>query len=134
MSVSENPAWLTTQHRRFAVQPYAGTINVRFVDAILASTREALVFDSGDDCENAEPIFFIPFKDIYFEFLTPSERKDSAVDLFDVRAAGRAEEAVMWTFSGSEDTVPAVWRHGSFDPRKVAVEEVPDDQRDMPGA
>ncbi|MBN8939510.1 MAG: DUF427 domain-containing protein [Rhizobiales bacterium] len=129
MPAIEHPAWLASQHRRFVVRPYEGTINVRFLDAILASTRDALVVDG--DAENGDPIFFIPFSDIYFEFLTPSARKDSDVDLFDVTAAGRAEEAVMWSFSGSEDTVPEVWRHGAFDPRRVTIEEVPDEQRDM---
>ncbi|WP_395447915.1 hypothetical protein ACHMW7_23875 [Aminobacter sp. UC22_36] len=47
------------------IKPFDGTVNVSFSDAMIASTKNAMMMlQPGKDS-----VFFIPFEDIYFDFL-----------------------------------------------------------------
>ncbi|TIT54413.1 MAG: DUF427 domain-containing protein, partial [Mesorhizobium sp.] len=55
----------TRRPSALAITPFNGTVTVRFSDAIIASTERAKVLhEAGHD-----PVFYIPFEDIYFDLL-----------------------------------------------------------------
>jgi Uncharacterized protein conserved in bacteria len=111
---------------KLAVAPFRGTVNVMFSDAMLASTKDALLLRE----EGHDPALYIPFRDIYFEFLSPSPteyrcpRKGQA-RYWDVTAVGEAEQDVMWTYDQPPPAIGAIREHGAFDPRKVRIEVQP---------
>ena len=71
MNIAANPApgFQRNPSRRITVEPFEGAVTVVFSDAILASSDNALVLREAD----YPPVFYIPFKDIYFEFLKRSD-------------------------------------------------------------
>lgn len=119
---------------KVAVEPFHGTVNVMFSDAMLASTKEAFLLRE----EEHDPVLYIPFPDIYFEFLSPSEteyrcpRKGKA-RYWNARAVGEAEQDVMWTYDQPPPAINAIREHGAFDSRKVRTEVQPqEDLRHRP--
>lgn len=105
------------------IERYPGIVTVKFSDAILASSDEALILHE----EGHEPAYYIPFKDVYFEFLQPSRtrrrcpRKGEA-RYWNVSAVGEAETDVMWGYEIPEPGYDQLCDHASFDPSKVAIE------------
>lgn len=59
----QTPVATPEHHRPLTIEPFAGTVTVRFSDAIVAATERAKVLRE----EGHEPVFYIPFEDIYFE-------------------------------------------------------------------
>ncbi len=109
-------------NRRIA--PFRGKVNVMFRDAMVASTDEALVgLDAG-----GSPVYFIPFKHIYFEFL--HEEPHAAGDLRSWRASAVGEAAghAMVAYLEPPEHQGELREHGAFDPAIVTVEamETPD--------
>lgn len=108
------------------IEPYRGTVNVMFSDAMIASTKDALVLHE----EGHEPVFYIPFRDIYFDLFTKSDtqtrcpRKGTA-SYWNVRAVGEAASDAMWSYENPMDGVAAIRAHGAFYPDKVDIEAVP---------
>lgn len=112
---------------RLDLQPFAGTVTVRFLDTVLASTDRALSLRQAD----GRDLLFIPFDDIYFEFLARSGTRETCpvkgeASLWDIRAAGRAEPDAMRSYGDNEASAP-LRRHGMFDPEKVIVEKAASD-------
>jgi uncharacterized protein (DUF427 family) len=111
---------------RITVEPYRGTVNVRFVDAVVASTREALVLtENGKDA-----VYYIPFRDIYFDFLRESATEREYPDMgraryWNVWAVGESRDDVMWAFDQPVPELSMIRQHGAFDSAKVRVEPVP---------
>ncbi len=108
------------------VEPFHGTVNVRFSDAIIASTKQALVLRE----EGRDPAYFIPFRDVYFEFLVPSPREeesrlDGKVRYWNVEAVGAAENDVMWVYDQPGPQLASIRQHGTFDPAKVRIDALP---------
>jgi uncharacterized protein (DUF427 family) len=110
------------------VEPYRGVVNVMFADAMLASTTQAvLIREPG-----REPVIFVPFRDIYFEFLHRSPTRGEAPGLgrasfWNVSAKGEAEDDVMWSYEEPHADLRAIIDHGAFDPEKVRIEVAPPD-------
>lgn len=112
---------------KVTVEPFRGTVNVSFSDAMIASTEDALLLrEQGHD-----PVFYVPFRDIYFEFLTPSSttyhcpRKGEA-RYWSVEAVGEAENDIMWIYDQPPPQLSAIRQHGAFDPAKTRIEAVPE--------
>lgn len=111
---------------KVTVEPFRGTVNVRFSDAIIASTKEALLVKE----EGHDPVLYIPFRDIYFEFLRESPtvyhcpRKGKA-RYWHGEAVGESEEDIMWAYDEPFPQASAIRQHGAFDPDKVNIEAVP---------
>ncbi|UUP16756.1 DUF427 domain-containing protein [Nitratireductor thuwali] len=119
---------MTEAEHRITVTPYEGTVNVRFSDAMIASTDEALVLRE----EGHEPVFYIPFDHIYFEFLPPSDTRSrhpfkGEARFWNVEAVGEAADDVMWAYETPDDRVRPIAGHGAFDPDKVTIEATPDE-------
>jgi uncharacterized protein (DUF427 family) len=111
-----------------SVRTFDGSVHVRFLDTMLASTNRAAVME---DAERGA-LYLIPFDDVYFDYLA---RTDAMVDhpacgrmgVWRVSAAGRAEDAVMWTLDEPAPDLARFGRCAIFDGTKVAIEVVPAD-------
>lgn len=121
---------------RIKIEPYHGTVDVQFSDAMLASTRDALVLrETGHD-----PVFYIPFEHIYFEFLHASSTHTHCPFKGDARywsakAVGEAATDAMWAYETPFEAVRQIAAHGAFDPDKVRIEATPSDSpREVPDA
>jgi len=116
--VNENP--------NLKIEPFRGTVNVMFSDAMIASTKEALVLAEA----GAEPVFYIPFRDIYFDFLTESATQREVpgkgrARYWNVGAVGESADDVMWAIEQPGPELNAIRQHAAFDRSKVRVEAVP---------
>lgn len=109
-----------------SIRHYEGAVTVRFIDAVLASTSHAL--SVRDDSTREEQIF-IPFDDIYFEFMERSVSAEACpvkgeANLWTVRAMGRSVPDAMRSY-GQNEASGLLRDYGLFDPRKVNVEMTP---------
>ena len=116
-----------TQHR-ITVEPFHGTVNVMFSDAMIASTKSALLLRE----EGHDPVFYVPFEDIYFDFLTRSNTATrcpykGTASYWHVQAVGEAATDVMWSYETPLAEVEAIREHGAFTPGKMRIEAIPDE-------
>ena len=128
MNIAANPApgFQRNPSHRITVEPYSGVVTVTFSDAILASTDEALVLREAD----YPPVFYIPFKDIYFELLKPGDTSTHCpfkgnASYWNASAAGEAVNDVMWAYEHPFDEMMRIKDHGAFYPNKVRIEANP---------
>ncbi|WP_246658645.1 DUF427 domain-containing protein [Mesorhizobium sp. J18] len=110
------------------IEPYRGVVNVMFADAMIASTRDALILRE----EGRAPAFYIPFSDIYFDFLTRSTTTTESATgdtatYWNVTAKGEAAKDIMWAYEAPPENMRALLAHGAFDPEKVSIEAAPAD-------
>lgn len=116
-----------TNKPKVTVEPFRGTVNVSFSDAMIASTDDAVLLrEDGHD-----PVFYIPFRDIYFEYLTPSPTTyhcplKGDARYWSVEAVGQAEDDVMWIYDQPPPQLSTIRQHGAFDPSKVLIQAVPE--------
>ncbi|MBZ9797284.1 DUF427 domain-containing protein [Mesorhizobium sp. ES1-4] len=126
----------TPAHRFSAItiEPFVGTVTVRFSDAIVAATDRAKVLRE----EGHEPVFYIPFEDIYFDLFektnTTSEcPPKGTASYWRVHAVGGSADDVMWAYETPETTALPIARHGAFDPEKARIDVDPaEDKRHTP--
>ena len=71
MNIAANPSpgFQRNPSHRITVEPFDGAVTATFSDAVIASTAKALVLREAD----YPPVFYVPFEDIYFEFLKRSD-------------------------------------------------------------
>ena len=124
--LNPSPGFQRNPAHRIIVEPYDGTVTVRFSDAVIASTDQAKVLREGD----YPPAFYIPFDHIYFERLLPSQTKTHCpfkgdASYWNVTASGEARDDVMWAYASPFDEMAAIANHGAFYPDKVAITAVP---------
>jgi uncharacterized protein (DUF427 family) len=126
LAANPSPGFQKNPSRRITVEPFEGVVNVTFSDAIIASSDEALVLRE----EDYPPVFYIPFKDVYFEFLkraatsTHCPYKGEA-SYWNVSAVGEAATDVMWAYERPFDEMIRIKDHGAFYPNKVRIEANP---------
>lgn len=106
---------------QFKIAPFDGSVTVFFSDSVIASTTNAKVLyvDDGPD------VFYIPFKDVYFEFLTATDKTVNrpgwgVAQFWRVSAAGKAAQDFMWSYLDPEIT--ALAEHGVFNPELARIE------------
>jgi uncharacterized protein (DUF427 family) len=109
-----------------AIEPFDGTVTVRFWDAVIASTDQAKVLRQA----GKEPAFYVPFDRIYFDFLQKTDRREHVPDLGEiafwrVSAMNRAAEDFMWALEAPDIPLLALAHHGSFDRKIARIEAVP---------
>ncbi|MET3581996.1 uncharacterized protein (DUF427 family) [Mesorhizobium robiniae] len=116
------------------ISPFNGTVTVRFSDAIIASTERAkVVYEEGHD-----PVFYIPFEDIYFELLEKTNTTTrcplkGTASYWRVQAVGGAADDFMWAYETPDTPALAIARHGAFDPDKARIDADPaEDKRHRP--
>ncbi|MAW87299.1 MAG: hypothetical protein CMJ42_12300 [Phyllobacteriaceae bacterium] len=119
---------VTQSDDRITVEPFDGVVNVRFIDAMLASTDRALVLrEKGHD-----PVFYIPFDDIYFEMMHESQTRTQCPWKGEARywstgAVGEAAADVMWAYEEPHGAARPIAGHGAFYPGKVTIDVTPND-------
>ncbi|PWJ85398.1 uncharacterized protein (DUF427 family) [Pseudaminobacter salicylatoxidans] len=108
------------------VKRFTGTVVVFFADAVIASTTHAKVLRE----QGHEPVYYIPFEDIYFEFLRPSETRTYCpfkghASYWNVIASGDAARDVMWSYQDPYSEMAVIDKHAAFYPRKVRIDVTP---------
>jgi len=108
------------------IEPFDGTVTVRFWDAVIASTDQAKMLSQA----GKEPAFYIPFDGIYFDFLQKTDRREHVpglgeVAFWRVSAMNRAEDDFMWALESPDIPLLALAHHGSFDQKIARIEAVP---------
>lgn len=125
-AANPSPGFQRNPGRRITVEPFEGIVNVSFAEAILASSDEALVLRE----EDYPPVFYIPFKDVYFAFLGRTDTSTHCpykgdASYWNVTAAGESEKGVMWAYENPYDEMIRIKDHGAFYPNKVRIEANP---------
>lgn len=116
-----------------SIEPFEGVVTVTFSDAVIASTEKAKVLrEPGHD-----PVFYIPFEDIYFDFLEKTNTTTRCpikglATYWRVSAVGESAEDVMWAYETPNPVAADIARHGAFDPEIARTEIVPDDGSKSP--
>lgn len=122
-ATNPSPGFQRNPGRRITIAPFNGTVNVSFSDAIIASTKRAKVVREEDD----PPVFYIPFEDIYFDFLRPTDTTHYSPYIGDaahwgVTAVGESLADVMWAYRTPFDEMAELRDHGAFYSDKVRIE------------
>ncbi len=115
------------------IEPFRGTVTVTFSDAMIASTDRALILHETGH----EPVPYIPFEDIYFEFLEKNKSTTSCplkgtASYWRVTAVGESAEDFMWAYETPFERARAIAGHGAFDRRRARIEMVPDNRMAEP--
>ncbi|MER9328464.1 DUF427 domain-containing protein [Mesorhizobium sp. M0488] len=123
-----------TRPGQLVIEPFAGTVTVRFSDAIVAATDRAKILRE----EGHEPVFYIPFEDIYFELFektntTSTSPLKGTASYWRVHAVGGSADDFMWAYETPGTAARAIARHGAFDPQKARINVDPaEDKRHTP--
>lgn len=125
-AVLTSPGFRRNPTYHITVRRFSGVVVVTFGDAIIASTTAAKVLRE----ENHQPVYYIPFEDIYFEHLRPSETRTHCpykgyASHWGVSASGDAETDVMWAYEDPYEEMKAIRNHGAFYPKKVSIDVTP---------
>lgn len=121
-------------HDGLVIEPFVGTVTVRFSDAIVAATDRAKVLRE----EGHEPVFYIPFDDIYFELFertntTSQSPLKGTASYWRVHAVGSAADDFMWAYEAPDAAARAIAFHGAFDADRARIDVEPaEDRRHTP--
>jgi uncharacterized protein (DUF427 family) len=126
IALNPSPGFKNHPEHRITVAPFDGVVVVTFGDAVIASSDRALVLREAD----YPPVFYIPFEDIYFDFLQPSDTHSHCpfkgdASYWGVSASGNATKDVMWAYQAPYDEMMQIRNHGAFYPNKVRIEATP---------
>jgi uncharacterized protein (DUF427 family) len=91
---------------------------------VIASTTNAML-QSG---HGGPDVFYVPFRDIYFEFLEPMNRTVDrpgwgVARSWGVSAVGEAAQDFMWAVPGPDDST--LTGHGTFNPELARIDAAP---------
>ena len=116
-----------TVQPRGAIEPFRGTVNVQFFDAIVASSENAKMLRGETD----GPGYFIPIEDIYFEFLTKTNATSrhssfGTASHYRVSAAGEGADDFLLVYDTPEVDGRAIAHHGTFDPAVATISAIPE--------
>lgn len=108
---------------QITVEPFDGVVTVRFSSAVIASSKNAKLLKEVGHSE----VLYIPFEDVYFDFLRRSETSTHCpykgdASYWNVIAAGEARTDVMWAYEHPYDEMLVIRDHGAFYPDKVSIE------------
>jgi uncharacterized protein (DUF427 family) len=128
MDAKANPApgFRDRPEKSITIEPFHGLVVVTFADAIIASSKRAKVLRE----DKYPAAFYIPFEDIYFDFLTPTATSTYCpfkgdASYWSVAASGEGEADVMWAYRQPYDEMESIRDHGAFYPNKVSIEATP---------
>ena len=119
---------------RLAIEPFAGTVTVRFSDAIVAATERAKILREGGH----EPVYYVPFEDIYFDLFEKTNTVSrcpvkGTASYWRVHAVGSSSDDFMWAYETPDTAARAIAGHGTFDPEKARIDAEPfEDKRHTP--
>jgi uncharacterized protein (DUF427 family) len=121
-----SPGFQRDPNRRITVTPLAGIVTVTLADTIIASSENVLTLREAD----YPPVLYIPFEDIYFEFLSPSATRTNCpykgdAKYWNASAGGEGREDAMWAYQNPYDEMVRIKDHGAFYPDKVKIDVAP---------
>jgi uncharacterized protein (DUF427 family) len=132
--IQASVATATRHPGQLTIEPFAGTVTVRFSDAIVAATERAKVLRE----EGHEPVFYIPFEDIYFDLFEKTDTTSESpmkgtASYWRVHAVGSSADDFMWAYETPDTAARAIAGHGAFDPEKARIDVEPsEDKRHTP--
>lgn len=132
-SPGRSPGFASNPGHTITVRPFDGVVTVSFSSAIIAASKNAKVLSETNHPDR----FYIPFEDIYFDFLRRSETSTHCpykgdASYWTVTAVGEAERDVMWAYEHPYEEMLAIRDHGAFYPDKVRIEAVEQRETDRP--
>ena len=132
-SPRRSPGFARDPAHTITVRPFDGVVTVSFSSAVIAASKNAKVLQEA----NHPDVFYIPFEDIYFDFLHRSETRSHCpykgdASYWSVTAVGEAKPDVMWAYEHPYEEMLAIRDHGAFYPDKVRIEAVEQNQTDRP--
>jgi len=128
-----SPGLKQNPSHRITITPLDGVVTVNFSSAVIASSKNAKVLK-----ETGHPdVLYIPFEDIYFDFLRSSPTSTHCpykgdASYWSVTATGESEPDIMWAYRHPYEEVSSIRDHGAFYPDKVEIEVVKQSQTDRP--
>jgi uncharacterized protein (DUF427 family) len=114
------------QASEITIEPFHGTVTVKFSDAIVAATERAKVLrEAGYD-----PVYYIPFEDIYFELFEKTNTTTRSpllgtASYWRVHAVGASADDFMMAYETPEPSFVEIARHATFDPDKARIDADP---------
>lgn len=120
------PGFRDRPEHSITVEPFDGVVVVTFGEAVIASSKDALELREA----NYPPVFYIPFEDVYFDFLTPSDTKTHCpfkgdASYWNAAASGETMNDAMWAYQSPYDEMMAIKGHAAFYPKKVRIDATP---------
>jgi uncharacterized protein (DUF427 family) len=122
-AANPSPGFKRNPSYPITVEPFDGTVTVKFSNAVIASSDDALVLKEAEH----PAVFYLPFKDIYFDLLKPADTSTHCpfkgdASYWNVSAVGQSEKDVMWAYRNPYDEMSRIKDHGAFYPDKVRIE------------
>ena len=127
------PGFARNPDHTITVRPFNGTVTVKFSSAVIASSKNAKVLKEA----GYPAVFYIPFEDVYFDFLRRGETTTHCpykgdASYWSVTAVGESKPDVMWAYEHPYAEMLAIRNHGAFYPGKVSIEAVEQAETDRP--
>lgn len=121
-----SPGFRDHPEHKITVEPYAGTVEVRFGDTVIASTQDALKLQEA----SYPAVLYLPFKDIRFNLLEPTATKTHCpfkgdASYWGANAGGRQEADIMWAYQAPYDEMTGIKDYGAFYPNKTTITSTP---------
>ncbi|MEO9339944.1 DUF427 domain-containing protein [Mesorhizobium sp. SB112] len=118
-----SPGFQRDPNRSITVTPLAGVVTVTLADTIIASSENVLTLREAE----YQPVLYIPFEDIYFEFLSPSATRTNCpykgdAKYWNASAGGEGREDAMWAYQKPYDEMTKIKDYGAFYPTKVKID------------
>lgn len=112
-----NPAHTIT------VKPFDGTVTVSFGGTVIAASGRAQLLQEA----SYAPVLYVPFADIRFEALTPSDTSTHCpfkgdASYWSADIGGETRKDVMWAYQAPYDEMLVIKDHGAFYPDRVEIE------------
>jgi len=127
MNANSGPGYRLYPQHRITAQPAGVRVRVRFGDALIADSRDAIKLEEPKVGHVVAPVvYYFPRRDVHLERLRRTEHHT------DCPFKGRASyysivdgpENAVWTYEAPYDEMLAIKEHLAFYPDKVDIEVV----------
>ncbi|MBR2687853.1 MAG: DUF427 domain-containing protein [Aquamicrobium sp.] len=120
------PGFMRDPAHTITVRPFDGTVTVSFGREVIASSGRAQLLQEA----SYRPVLYVPFADIRFEALLPSDSSTHCpfkgdASYWSVHAGGETRKDVMWAYQAPYDEMLVIKDHGAFYPDRVEIETIP---------
>ncbi|UUP18820.1 DUF427 domain-containing protein [Nitratireductor thuwali] len=118
-----SPGFARNPDKKITVEPFAGSVTVRVADVAVAETiRAKLLKEDG-----YPPVLYIPFEDIGFANLEPTDTKTHCpykgdASYWRLAMPGEPGEDLMWAYEAPYDEMAEIKDHGAFYEDRVTIE------------
>lgn len=122
MDQNPSPGFKRNPGHTITVKPYQGTVSVGFAGTVIATSSRAQLLQEA----NYPPVLYVPFADIRFDALSPSDTSSHCpykgdASYWSTSAGGETRKDVMWAYQNPYDEMLAIRDHGAFYPDRVEI-------------